>query len=477
MNLLDLPLDLIHKFLLYAVISRGVTRALRLKLVCKQFYNHLQPALFESRILDDFAMEDRFGDLKFMELWYIRKNYGAEKLWHSYLVYRVHNETDPEVGRFLEIRQVAEAFCHQTEAEYETVVDSLCWLALERGACYPGHQQGWRAWSDREDEAPNPGLNLLSVAAFFDSSSLARRLLLAGHCPTTENLLFPTPMQLAAWAGNADMLKLFQEHLPEFEDIPPRHGDNNHWRGKTGPGSIKGASISGDMNMVRLAVYPPSRSNTNSTDFFGQRWGVVNTKSGPSSDLASCLYFAKTWEVFQYIDDFLIKGSFWPSESSHLLRHYAGLGNLEIIQKLLDAGADIHGGNGHNRNPLIVAARHCHEDIVDLLLERGADPNNYEAQQRGPPLAAAINSGSIAIVRKLLDYGAKIDEYGSSFLRRAVRLEHTAMVELLLDLNINIDSRDRSNLIKKALDDGLESMALLLEQKCPILPPNHSLST
>lgn len=34
MDLLDLPVDLIHKVLLYAVISRGVTRALRLKLVC-----------------------------------------------------------------------------------------------------------------------------------------------------------------------------------------------------------------------------------------------------------------------------------------------------------------------------------------------------------------------------------------------------------------------------------------------------------
>ena len=41
MDLLDLPVDLFHKVLLYAVISRGVTRALRLKLVCSG-YNSLR---------------------------------------------------------------------------------------------------------------------------------------------------------------------------------------------------------------------------------------------------------------------------------------------------------------------------------------------------------------------------------------------------------------------------------------------------
>jgi hypothetical protein len=41
MNILDLPIDIIHNILLEAVISRGVTRALRLKLVCSMFKSSL----------------------------------------------------------------------------------------------------------------------------------------------------------------------------------------------------------------------------------------------------------------------------------------------------------------------------------------------------------------------------------------------------------------------------------------------------
>jgi len=34
MNILELPVEILHKILLYSAISRGVKRAVRLKLVC-----------------------------------------------------------------------------------------------------------------------------------------------------------------------------------------------------------------------------------------------------------------------------------------------------------------------------------------------------------------------------------------------------------------------------------------------------------
>lgn len=404
-----------------------------------------------------------------MELWYIRKHHGADKLWQSFLAYRVQNETDPGVGRFVEIRQVAEDLCRQTEAEYEATVNALCWLALERGTCYPGYQEGWKSSSYRANEAPNPGLNLLSAAAYFGYISLARRLLSDGHCPTADNDLFPSPMQLAAWAGNADMLRLFQEHLPEFEEITPRYDFNDRtWRGKTGPGSIKGAVLRGDMNMIRLAVYPPSRSTPDDTNFSGQPFGQVDPGSKRGSDLQAALYFAKTWEAFQYIDAFF-KESILLSDTSLLLARNAELGNVEMVQQLLDAGADIHGGERLNRNPLVIAARYCQEDVVDLLLERGADPNNQHMQQRGSPLCAAAAGGSMAIVRKLLDRGANVGEDDWWPLSHAVRLEHTAMVELLLDLNIG-SAGSRSRVLGEALNNGLESMGQLLQQRGISLP-------
>ncbi|KAK0104880.1 hypothetical protein ONS95_005146 [Cadophora gregata] len=118
MALLDLPVDIVHEIFLCAVIARGVTRALRLKLVCKQFRRYLQAALFESRLLDGFLVEARIGSrLFFMEDWYIRKRHGVEKLWQAYLVYRVKNEADPNKGSFVAIRQLSEQFCEQAKAD------------------------------------------------------------------------------------------------------------------------------------------------------------------------------------------------------------------------------------------------------------------------------------------------------------------------------------------------------------------------
>ena len=400
-----------------------------------------------------------------MELWYIRRNYGAEKLWQSYLVYRVQNESDPGRGRFFEIRQVAEHLCQQTEAEYETTLDALCWLALERGSCAPGFQEGWQAWNNRDDKAPNPGLNLLSAAAYLGHINLARQLLPDGHCPTLDNYLFPSPVQLAAWAGNADMLRLFQEHLPEFEETPPRyHPDHQNWRGKTGPGSIKGALIREDMDMVRLAVYPPSRATPDNADFSGQPFGHVDPESKPGFDLQDALFCVKTWEAFQYINAFFSESILLSENScSVLLARYTELGNTEMVRQLLDAGADIHGGERTNCNPLTIASRYCHEDVVDLLLERGADPNYQELQQRGSPLMAATAGGSMAIVLKLLDHGASVEGVEWHLLHNAVRLEHTAMVELMLGLH-NWSDSERRRVLKEATENGLDSMVLLLQK-------------
>ncbi|KAI0852430.1 ankyrin [Daldinia vernicosa] len=394
-----------------------------------------------------------------MELWYIRTQYGAADLWHSYFVYRVQSKNGPHVRCFVEIRHLAESLCRQTQAEYTEMVDILCWLALER---YVG-AQGYREDRPHDGDTPDLGQKLLGAAAYLDNLPLVRQLLSDGHCPTVNNHIIPSPMQLAAWAGNVDMLKLLQEHLPDFENIP---FEADSWRSKTGPGSIKGASTRGDMNILRLAIYPPSRVTPDSKDFAGYPFGRVDPYSQQGGDLRSALLCAKTPEIFQYIQRFFQDPGV---DNRFLLVRYAELGNVDMVRYLLDAGVDINGGERLNCNPLSCAARYWHEDIVDLLLKRGADPNYQTVQQRGSPLRAAAMSGSMTIVRKLIDSGAKSIDNDWWPLFEAIRLEHTAMVRLLLDLNIG-DAAARSQILKLALDLGLDSMVELLQQRGVSLP-------
>lgn len=477
-HLLDLPVEVLHRILLFSTLFQGVQRALRLKLVCKHFKTCLQSALFESRLLDDFIVKRTQSELDFMQAWYIDNDLAVAKFWQSYLLYRVRNERDPEIGRFVEIRQIAEDFCGQTNAEYEKTIDGLCWLALERGVHYSGHRECWRDPPRPDVEAPNPSVHLLSAAAYFGHLPLARLLLSEGHCPTSGNGLFPSPMQLAAWAGNAEMLKLFQEHLLEFEEIPPRFQmDDRTWRGKTGPGAIKGAALSGDMQMLQLAIYPPSRATPDNTDFAGQPWGKVDSNSKPGADLRAALYFSKTWEVFQYIDSFFEKSILIDGNHKFLLlEQYSELGNVEMVQQLLNAGVDVHGRPRHN--PLQIAARYCKLDVVDLLLKRGADPNDDTLQFRHHPLLAAVLGDSVAVVRKLFEHGADTDAKWE-LLYIAVEHQNIAMLELLLEhfdvgylrsVYLNGPNIDYRRLLKKVSDDGLESMLQVLQKPLEGLP-------
>lgn len=200
---------------------------------------------------------------------------------------------------------------------------------------------------------------------------------------------------------------MFQDHVPEMEVASIRSWWS--WKGKVSPASIQGAAMRGDIDILRLAMYPPSRATPDSTDFVGQAFGRVDRSSYTSFALrtAQC-YRTREVEVYKYLGSFFSE----PDDGiSSALSFHAALGNLEMVRHLLNAGADTRGVSGRRGNPLLAACQRCHEDVVDLLLERGADPNFYGDKDRvqyGYPIAAAATSGSLPIVRKLVSHGADL---------------------------------------------------------------------
>ncbi len=85
----------------------------------------------------------------------------------------------------------------------------------------------------------------------------------------------------------------------------------------------------------------------------------------------------------------------------------AGLGRLADVRQLL-ATCDAEG----RHRALVLAVQHGHVEIVRLILDAGEDPNRYNPKgnhAHSTPLHQAVGAGHDAVVRLLVERGAKLD--------------------------------------------------------------------
>jgi hypothetical protein len=127
------------------------------------------------------------------------------------------------------------------------------------------------------------------------------------------------------------------------------------------------------------------------------------------------------------------------------------------------------------KTALTAACQGCHEDVVDFLLLRGADPNvGADESEWITALPIAASSGILKIVQKLISYGARVNEavgfwagYRRPAVWWAVALEHVAMFQLLLDNGASLDGYIGSTALEMSLELGMMSMAEIL-QNCGV---------
>ncbi|KAK3939988.1 Serine/threonine-protein phosphatase 6 regulatory ankyrin repeat subunit A [Diplogelasinospora grovesii] len=136
------------------------------------------------------------------------------------------------------------------------------------------------------------------------------------------------------------------------------------------------------------------------------------------------------------------------------LHWVAEYGRDDLVRLLVDRGADVSAG----------------DEYGDTALHRAARGANIEEKDRGgqTPLYQAAWQGHEAIVRLLLDKGANIeekDQNGRTPLLWAAERGHEAIVRLLLDKGANIEEKndDGQTPLSVADNNGCEEIVRLLQ--------------
>ena len=127
------------------------------------------------------------------------------------------------------------------------------------------------------------------------------------------------------------------------------------------------------------------------------------------------------------------------------LFYAADIGNKEIVELLLDAGASVDVRNKNESTPLYAAIEGGYQSIVAFLLQQGANPN-VEDNEGLTPLFYAIDKAQEAIAILLLKQGANPnakDNEGGRLLSMAIFKGQMGIVRALVKYGAIVNENDK----------------------------------
>jgi ankyrin repeat protein len=154
-------------------------------------------------------------------------------------------------------------------------------------------------------------------------------------------------------------------------------------------------------------------------------------------------------------------------------------GHKDVVNVLLEAGAELEVKDSLGQTPLYLAAKKGHEAVISVLLEAGAEfdvANNFG----WTALGWAVEGGHETVVKLLLYSGVNLESsiyYGThrGLLANAVQGQHDGIVKLLIEAGADLehkDTRGRTPLSwAAAIEHGHFTIAKLLVEAGAELEP------
>ena len=210
---------------------------------------------------------------------------------------------------------------------------------------------------------------------------------------------------------------------------------------------IKTRNLSRDPNRVRMSDEPDrgDRAITARNPRLGGAADAPLEFLAPDAKLAVAI---KRGDVGQ-INDALESGTVNEEDRNALLSMAARYGQVEVIDALIKAGADLEAKDKRGRTALMSAVQSRNADAVNALLAGGAKVDTRDEVQATALFRAAGPFGNVTVVGSLLNAGAQVnvsDKNGMTPLMWAVRFGDAPRVKALVDAGATIDARDNRGL-------------------------------
>ncbi|WP_353279656.1 ankyrin repeat domain-containing protein [Wolbachia endosymbiont (group B) of Xanthorhoe designata] len=178
------------------------------------------------------------------------------------------------------------------------------------------------------------------------------------------------------------------------------------------------------------------------------------------------LYLYLEWEKGEFDLNYVF-GPLFSTKEFTLLMIAAENGHTNIVEILVEKGADVNVRDHHANTVLYLATNNGHEGIVEILLEKGANVNG-KSSFGVVPLHLAAKNGNENVVNALIIEGANVNEKnmnGLTALHLAASSGCESVVKVLLQAEANVNAVDKNgktpvdyakskNVIKALLEAG-----------------------
>lgn len=141
------------------------------------------------------------------------------------------------------------------------------------------------------------------------------------------------------------------------------------------------------------------------------------------------------------------------------------------VKKLIGQGVNVSELDANQDAPLVMAAYLGHSEIVQLLLEAGADVTAVDPGMKATALHAAAYAGRTEAAKLLIEYHIDIDKQGPNngytALHDAIWQNNIATAEVIIDAGakLNLKSHSGETPLQFAHSKNRKEIAAMIQRK------------